>query len=98
MSQANVYYSLSNTMVYTDKLRVSCDQPFSYQVFASALGTANAVGNIFSDPVGYSSGTYDLYCGAGNYVTVTSASANVSALELGTASSAQAGVIGGGSY
>lgn len=95
MSQANVYYSLSNTTVYTDKLRVSCDEPFSYQVFAAALGTANAVGNIFSQPVGYPAGTYDLYCGVGNQVTIETGSSNVSALELGTASSAQAGVIGG---
>jgi hypothetical protein len=95
MSQANVYYSLSNTTVYTDKLRIGCDQPFTYQVFATALGSANAVGNIFSQPVGYPSGTYDLYCGVGNQVTVVTESSKISALELGTASSAQAGVISG---
>jgi hypothetical protein len=93
---ANVYYTLSNTEVYTDKLRVSSDQPFTYQVYAVALGSANAVGNIFSQPVGYPAGVYDLYSGAGNYVTIDGAGI-ISALELGTASSATAGVIGGGS-
>jgi hypothetical protein len=91
MSQANVYYTLANATVYTDKLRVSSDESFTYQVYATALGTANAVGNIFSQPVGYPSGVFDLYSGAGNKVTVTSAG-NVSALELGTASSAQSSV------
>jgi hypothetical protein len=91
---ANVYYTLANTTVYTDKLRVSSDEPFTYQVYATALGSANAVGNIFSQPMGYNSGTYDLYSGAGNQVTVEG-TGNISALELGTASSAQAGVIAG---
>jgi hypothetical protein len=91
---ANVYYTLANTTVYTDKLRVSSDAPFTYQVYATALGSANAVGNIFSQPVGYTAGVFELYSGAGNQVTITGAG-NISALELGTASSAQAGVIAG---
>jgi hypothetical protein len=89
---ANVYYELANAVVYTDKLRVNCDALFTYQVYAVALGTANAVGNIFSQPVGYPPGSYDLYSGAGNRVTITTGSANLSALELGTASSATASV------
>lgn len=89
---ANVYYTLSNTTVYTDKLQVSCDDTWSYQVYAVALGSANAVGNLFSQAVGYPAGTFEVYSGAGNKVTVTTASANLSALELGTASSATAGV------
>jgi hypothetical protein len=93
---ANVYYTLANTTVYTDKLRVNCDDTFTYQVYAVALGSANAVGNLYSQPVGYPAGSYELYSGAGNKVTIETASANISALELGTASSATAGVIGGG--
>jgi hypothetical protein len=96
MSQANVYYTLANATVYTDKLLVTCDDTFTYQVYAVALGSANAVGNLYSQPVGYPAGSYELYSGAGNKVTIETASANVSALELGTASSATAGVIGGG--
>jgi hypothetical protein len=93
---ANVYYTLANATVYTDKLLVTCDDTFTYQVYAVALGSANAVGNLYSQPVGYPAGSYELYSGAGNKVTIETASANVSALELGTASSATAGVIGGG--
>ena len=93
MSQANVYYTLANATVYTDKLLVNCDDTFTYQVYATALGTANAVGNLYSQPAGYPAGSYELYAGAGNKVTITTASANLSATELGTASSAQAGVI-----
>jgi hypothetical protein len=94
---ANVYYTLANTTVYTDKLRVNCDDTFTYQVYAVALGSANAVGNLYSQPVGYPAGSYELYSGAGNKITIETASANLSALELGTASSAQSGVIGVGS-
>ena len=94
---ANVYYTLANTTVYTDKLRVNCDETFTYQVYAVALGTANAVGNLYSQPIGYPAGSYELYSGAGNKVTIETISANLSALELGTASSATAGVIGYGS-
>jgi hypothetical protein len=92
---ANVYYTLANTTVYTDKLRVNCDDTFTYQVYAVALGSANAVGNLYSQPVGYPAGSYELYSGAGNKVTIETGSANISAVELGTASSATAGVIGG---
>jgi hypothetical protein len=89
---ANVYYTLANATVYTDKLRVNCDDTFTYQVYAVALGTANAVGNLYSQPVGYPAGSYEMYCGAGNKVTITTASANLSVVELGTASSATASV------
>ena len=96
MSQANVYTSLANAQVFTDKLRVSTGATsVTYQVFAVALGTAAPVGNIYSVPIQVPSNTTrDLYAGAGNHVTITGA--NWTALELGTASSAQAGVIGQG--
>jgi hypothetical protein len=107
MSQANVYYTLSNATVYTDKLEVSCDDTFTYQVYRVALtyqqsnGTpataVAAAGNIYSQPRAFPAGTYELYAGAGNKVTVVTASANISATELGTASSATAGVNGVGS-
>ena len=92
---ANVYTSLSNTVVYTDKLEIStAGNVVTYQVFATALGTANAVGNIYSAPIGIPSNTItQVYAGAGNRVTVTGTP--FTALELGTASSAQAGVIAG---
>jgi hypothetical protein len=89
---ANVYNSLSNTTVYTDKLEISCDDTWTYQVYAVALGGADAVGNLFSQPVGYPAGTYQLYAGVGNKITITTSSSNLSALEIGTASSATASV------
>ena len=94
---ANVYTSLANATVYTDKLRVSTgNTAVTYQVYAVALGTANAVGNLYSEAISVpANSSQDLYAGAGNHVTITGS--NWTALELGTASSATAGVIGGGS-
>ena len=94
---ANVYTSLSNATVYTDKLQISTGaNAVTYQVYATALGTANAVGNIYSAPVSTPANTvFEVYSGAGNKVTVVGTP--FTALELGTASSAQSGVIGYGS-
>jgi hypothetical protein len=95
---ANVYTSLSNTTVYTDKLEITTNAANAWvQVYATALGTANAVGNLYSVPINIPANTvYQTYAGAGNKVTVV-CSGTFTALELGTASSAQSGVIGGGS-
>lgn len=95
---ANVYTSLANATVYTDKLRIStASTPVDYQVYATALGSASPAGNLYSAAIQIPAATTrDVYCGAGNKVTVTGS--NYTALELGTASSAQAGVIGAGSY
>jgi hypothetical protein len=95
---ANVYTSLGNAAVYTDKLRVSTgNTAVTYQVYAVALGSASPVGNIYSAAIQVPANTTrDLYSGAGNHVTITGS--NWTALELGTASSATAGVIGAGSY
>lgn len=93
---ANVYTTLANATVYTDKLRISTKTEVTYQVYATALGTAAAVGNIYTAPIQIPAATTrDVYCGAGNKVTVSGS--NWTALELGTASSAQSGVIGYGS-
>ena len=95
---ANVYTTLSNTVVYTDKLEISTTTAnATLQVYAVALGTANAVGNLYSAPITIPANTvYQTYAGAGNKVTIVSTAA-FTALELGTASSATAGVIGYGS-
>ena len=94
---ANVYTTLSNTTVYTDKLQISTgNTAVTCQVYAVALGTANAVGNLYSVAINIPANTvFETYSGAGNKVTV--AGSNWTALELGTASSATAGVIGAGS-
>jgi hypothetical protein len=95
---ANVYSSLSNTIVYTDKLEISTTTAnATLQVYAVALGTASPAGNIYSAPINIPAQTvYQTYVGAGNKVTVVSAG-TFTALELGTASSATSGVIGYGS-
>lgn len=94
---ANVYTSLSNATVYTDKLQISTgNTAVTLQVYAVALGTANAVGNLYSAAISIPANTvFETYSGAGNKVTI--AGSNWTALELGTASSATAGVIGAGS-
>lgn len=85
---ANVYTSLANATVYTDKLRISTTTTsVTYQVYAVALGSANPVGNIYSAAINIpANSTQDIYCGAGNKVTVSGS--NYTALELGTQSSA----------
>ena len=89
---ANVYTSLANAVVYTDKLRIATgNTAVTYQVYAVALGSANAAGNLYSAqpsiPANY---MRDVYVGAGNQVTITGA--NFTATEVGTASSATASV------
>ena len=94
---ANVYTTLSNTTVYTDKLQISTgNTAVTCQVYAVSLGTANAVGNLYSVAINIPANTvFETYSGAGNKVTI--AGSNWTALELGTARSATAGVIGAGS-
>ena len=89
---ANVYTSLANATVYTDKLQISTgNTAVTLQVYAVALGTANAVGNLYSAAINIpANAVYETYSGAGNKVTITGS--NWTALELGTASSATAGV------
>ena len=92
---ANVYTSLGNTTVYTDKLRVSTgNTAVTYQVYATALGSNAAGGNIYSAAISIPANTvFEVYSGAGNKVTVTGTP--FTALELGTASSAQSSVYSG---
>jgi hypothetical protein len=96
MSQANVYTSVSNAIWYTDKCEiVTGNSTVTYQVYATALGNATPVGNIYSAPPQVAAeARQQIYVGAGNHLTITGS--NFTARELGTASSAQAGVIGQG--
>lgn len=93
LNVANVYTSLSNATIYTDRLRISTTTANAWvQVYAVALGSAAAVGNIYSAPINIPLGTTEeLYVGAGNKCTVTSAG-NFTASEIGTASSALSSV------
>lgn len=111
MSQANVYTSVSDLTWYTDKARISTTTTaVTFQVEAVQLTyvqpgngiVANAeaswsAGNIYSNAMSVpANATRDVYVGAGNKLTI--AGANYYVLELGTASSAQAGSKGTGSF
>jgi hypothetical protein len=95
MPQANVISTAANVIWYTDKAEITAlDGAVTYQVYATALGSAAPVGNIWSNAVSVGANTTaQIYVGAGNKLTVTG---TFTAAELGTASSAQEGVIGGG--
>jgi hypothetical protein len=95
---ANVYTSLSNTTVYSDRLEIATNASNAWlQVYAVALGSAAPVGNLYSAPINIPANTvYQTYVGSGNKVTIVCAG-TYTALELGTASSATSGVIGAGS-
>jgi uncharacterized membrane protein len=95
MAQANVISAAANVVWYTDRAEIaSLSTGVTYQVYATALGTAPAGGNIYSNAVAIPNGVIkEIYVGAGNYLTITG---TFTAAEIGTASSAQEGVIGGG--
>jgi len=97
MSQANVYTTVNNATWYTDKCEiVTGNTAVTYNVYATALGTNAAVGNIWSaNPSVAATDSAQIYVGAGNKLTIIGN--NYTAAELGTASSAQSGVIGYGS-
>jgi hypothetical protein len=92
-----VVNTAGNVLWTTDKVEFSAvTNDVTYQVFATALGTANAVGNLYANPVRIPAGTaHDAYVGAGNYLIIVGTT--FTARALGTRSSAQAGVIGYGS-
>lgn len=85
---ANVYTTLANATVYTDKLSIATgNTAVTYQVYAVALGSAAAEGNIYSAPVQIpANSVQEMYSGAGNKVTIVGN--NWTATELGTQSSA----------
>jgi hypothetical protein len=85
---ANVYTSLANATVHTDKISIATgNTAVTFQVYAVALGSEAAAGNLYSAPVQVPADSiFETYSGAGNKVTVTGASFTVT--ELGTASSA----------
>lgn len=95
MPQANVISSAANVTWYTDRCEIAAlSTGVTYQVYATALGNASPVGNIYSNAVAIPNGVIkEIYVGAGNKLTITG---TFTAAEIGTASSAQEGVIGGG--
>jgi hypothetical protein len=78
-----------NVLWTTDKAQINSESNnVTYQVFATALGNAAAVGNLYANAVSVPNGTIqEIYVGAGNYLIITGT--NFTAVALGTASSAQ---------
>jgi hypothetical protein len=78
-----------NVLWTTDKAQINSESNnVTYQVFATALGNAAAVGNLYANAVSVPNGTIqEIYVGAGNYLTITGT--NFTAVALGTQSSAQ---------
>lgn len=87
-SQANVYSAgVTSQVWFTDKCQIAATTAVTYQVNLAPL-FANT---IYSAPMGIPAGaTREIYVGVGNQLTLTG---TYTALEIGTASSAQAGVI-----
>ena len=104
---ANVYTSVSNQTWFTDKCRIATGNTavtfnvdrvaLTYQQSNGTPATAvAAAGNIYSNAVSIpSDSTRDIYVGVGNRLWILGT--NFTPTELGTASSATAGVNGVGS-
>ena len=86
-----VINTAGNVLWSTDKAEIVAESTdVTYQVYATALGTASAVGNLYANAVSVS-GKQQIYVGAGNYLTISGTT--FTARALGTQSSAQHGVI-----
>ena len=93
-SQANVYTTVANVVWQTDKVEISTgNTAVTYQVWLAPDFANSIYSNAVAVPA-YK--TEYKYVGVGNYLTITGS--NFTAAECGTASSATAGVQGGGSY
>ncbi len=87
-----VINAAGNIVWTTDKAAIAANSAdVTYQVFATALGSAAAVGNLYANVVSVPNGTVqEVYVGAGNRLIL--AGTTVTATALGTASSAQSSV------
>lgn len=87
-----VINTAGNVLWTTDKAEISANSAdVTYQVNATALGTATAAGNLYANVVSVPNGTtQQIYVGAGNYLII--AGTTFTATALGTASSAQSSV------
>ncbi len=91
-----VINTAGNVLWTTDKAQInSASADVTYQVNATALGSAAAVGNLYANVVSVPNGTtQEIYVGSGNYLIMVGTT--FTAVALGTASSAQEGVVGTG--
>jgi hypothetical protein len=87
-----VINAAGNIVWTTDKASIAANSAdVTYQVFATALGSASAVGNLYANVVSVPNGTVqEIYVGAGNRLIL--AGTTVTATALGTTTSAQSSV------
>jgi lipopolysaccharide export system protein LptA len=94
-----VVNTAGNVLWTADKAEISANSAdVTYQIRETEIGnTANVVGNLYATAVSVPNGsTLQTYVGVGNYLVI--AGTNVTAVALGTQSSAQAGISAGPSY
>ena len=84
-----VINTAGNVLWTTDKAEIDSNSAdVTYQVFATGLGNAAPVGNLYANVVAVPNGTVrDIYVGSGNYLIMTGTT--FTARALGTQSSAQ---------
>ena len=87
-----VINAAGNIVWTTDKASIAANSAdVTYQIYATALGSASPVGNLYANVVAVPNGTVqEVYVGAGNRLIL--AGTTVTATALGTASSAQSSV------
>jgi hypothetical protein len=87
-----VINAAGNVAWTTDKAEINAvSNDVTYQVYATALGSAAAVGNLYANVVSVPTGTtQEIYVGAGNRLIMVGTTFTVRA--LGTASSAQSSI------
>ena len=94
-----VVNTAGNVLWTADKAEISANSAdVTYQIRETELGnTANVVGNLYANAVSVPNGsTLQTYVGVGNYLVI--AGTAVTAVAIGTQSSAQASVSTGPSY
>ena len=84
-----VVNTAGNVLWTTDKAEFNAvTNDVTFQVYATGLGNAAPVGNLYANPVRVPAGTsHQIYVGAGNYLIIVGTT--FTALALGTRSSAQ---------
>jgi LytS/YehU family sensor histidine kinase len=94
-----VINAASNVLWTADKAEISANSAdVTFQIGITEIGnTANVTGNLYANAVSVPNGSsIQTYVGVGNKLTI--AGTNVTAVALGTQSSAQAGISTGPSY
>ena len=92
MAAVQVVNAAGNVLWTTDKVEFNAvTNDVTLQVFATALGTNAAVGNLYANAISVPGNTVSqYYVGAGNYLNIVTGAGGFTATALGTATSATA--------